>query len=149
MPVIEQIFPSLTWRIRQQALYPDREMEYSKLDNDFNGIHFGLYHEHELTGVVSLFINGDIGRFRKLAILPQQQGNGFGQQLMQYLIDFAQLQKLTKLWCNARVDAREFYHKFGFTETDVIFIPRDAPNEFRWSLRHKHGIDFVVMELTM
>lgn len=135
MVQIEQIFPSLTWRIRHAAMYPDLPFDSVKLPDDFNGIHFGLYADHILTGVVSLFSVGDIYQFRKLAILPASQKSGYGSHLMEYVIDFCQVQKATKLWCNARVNAKEFYFKFGFQETQEIFF--------------KDGYDFVVMELIL
>ena len=130
--VVEQIFPSLTWRIRHLAMYPDQPFEFVKLENDFEGIHFGIYVNHELTGVVSLFINGKVGQFRKLAVLPEAQRQGLGKKLMEYLIDFCIVQKLTKLWCNARVNAKDFYTSFGFNETDKTYTA--------------DGYDFVIME---
>lgn len=133
--VVEQLFPSLTWRIRHIAMYPDQPYDFVKLENDFEGTHFGLYLNHELTGVVSLFVDGHIGQFRKLAILPEAQGQGLGKQLMEYLIDYCQVQKLTKLWCNARVNAKEFYLKFGFAATNKTYTAA--------------GYDFVVMEKTL
>jgi len=133
--VVEQIFPSLTWRIRHIAMYPDHPFDFVKLDNDFDGIHFGIYVDHELTGVVSLFITAEVGQFRKLAVLPEAQGKGLGKQLMEYLIDFCKVQKLTKLWCNARVNAKHFYHKLGFHETDQSYTTA--------------GYDFVIMELDL
>jgi N-acetylglutamate synthase-like GNAT family acetyltransferase len=132
-PVVEQIFPALTWRIRHVVMYPDHPYEFVKLENDFDGIHFGIYVAHELTGVVSLFIANGIGQFRKLAILPEAQHTGLGSQLMTYLIDFCKVQKLTKLWCNARINAKEFYTKFGFHETDQTYTA--------------DGFDFIIMEL--
>jgi len=131
--VVEQIFPSLTWRIRHITMYPDQPFDLVKLENDFDGIHFGIYANHELTGVVSLFINDTIGQFRKFAILPEAQHQGLGTQLMEYVIDFCTVQKLTKLWCNARVNSKEFYTKFGFYETDQTYTAT--------------GFDFVRMEL--
>ena len=133
MAVVEQIFPSLTWRIRHLAMYPNHPYDFVKLENDFDGIHFGIYVDHDLTGVVSLFTNDDVGQFRKLAVLPDLQGRGLGAQLMEYLIDFCKVQKLTKIWCNARVNAKEFYTKFGFHETDKTYTA--------------DGFDFVIMEL--
>ncbi|WP_113652066.1 GNAT family N-acetyltransferase [Pedobacter namyangjuensis] len=131
--VVEQIFPSLTWRIRHVAMYPQHPFDFVKLENDFDGIHFGLYANHELSGVVSLFIEGSVGQFRKFAVLPEVQGQGLGKQLLAYLIDFCKIQKLTKLWCNARVNAKEFYTKFGFLETNKTYTA--------------DGFDFVIMEL--
>ena len=133
MTVVEQIFPSLTWRIRHITMYPDRPFDFVKLENDFDGIHFGIYVDYELTGVVSLFIENDVGQFRKLAVLPQAQHKGIGSLLMDYLIDFCKVQKLTKLWCNARVNSKEFYTKFGFQETYQTYSAA--------------GFDFVRMEL--
>jgi len=132
MVQIEQIFPSLTWRIRHEAMYADQPFDIVKLEDDFDGIHFGLYADHKLTGVVSLFYHGDVYQFRKLAILPNAQKLGYGSQLIEYILDFCKIQKATKLWCNARVNAKEFYFKFGFHETNKIF--------------QKDGNDFVVME---
>ena len=133
MAVVEQIFPSLTWRIRHLAMYPDQPYDHVKLEHDFEGIHLGIYVDYELTGVVSLFIEGNVGQFRKFAVLPEAQHQGLGSQLLAYLIDFCKVQKLTKLWCNARVNAKEFYIKFGFHETTATYSAG--------------GIDFVKMEL--
>lgn len=135
MVQIEQIFPSLTWRIRHETMYPDQPFDIVKLPDDFDGIHFGLYADHKLTGVVSLFHKEDVYQFRKLAILPDAQKNGYGSKLIDYILDFCKIQKATKLWCNARVHAKEFYFKFGFHETDKTFF--------------KDGYDFVVMELIL
>lgn len=133
--VVEQIFPSLTWRIRHITMYPDQPFEFVKLEKDFEGVHFGLYADHQLTGVVSLFIEDGVGQFRKLAILPDAQHQGLGSQLMEYLIDFCKVQKLTKLWCNSRVNSKEFYSKFDFHETDQTYSAA--------------GFDFVKMELEL
>jgi GNAT superfamily N-acetyltransferase len=114
MAVVEQIFPPLTWRIRKLAMYPEKEIKQMELANDFDGIHFGIYHEYELTGVVSLFEDGNTAQFRKMAVLPAEQGKGFGKQLLLYVIDYCKQQKIETLWCNARTSAVVFYKKIGF-----------------------------------
>ncbi|MCJ0742614.1 GNAT family N-acetyltransferase [Pedobacter montanisoli] len=119
--VIEQTFPSLTWAIRQEAMYPGKDLEAVKLDDDFNGIHFGLYVNHALTGVVSLFIDQDRAQFRKLAVLPHMQRKGLGNLIIQNLISFCKTEKLSKIWCNARVDAIGFYEKNGFVTSGEPF----------------------------
>jgi N-acetylglutamate synthase-like GNAT family acetyltransferase len=114
MAVVERIFPSLTWRIRKLAMYPEKEIKQMELANDFDGVHFGIYHEYELTGVVSLFQNENKAQFRKMAVLPEAQGQGFGKQLLLYVIDYCKEQQIETLWCNARTSAIEFYKKIGF-----------------------------------
>ena len=122
MAVVEQIFPPLTWRIRKLAMYPDKEIKEMELANDFEGIHFELYHEHYLTGVVSLFENGTTAQFRKMAILPDDQGKGFGKQLLQYVMEFCKQEGIQLLWCNARTSATSFYKKNGFVTSGEPYL---------------------------
>ncbi|PTS94877.1 N-acetyltransferase [Pedobacter sp. HMWF019] len=132
---IEQIQPSLTWRIRHEAMYPDMPYDSVKLDNDDDGIHFGLYADGQLSSVVSLFEQGDTYQFRKFATLPEAQGKGYGSQLLAHLIAFIKKTGAKKIWCNARVNAASFYAKFGFQKTDTTFF--------------QNGFDFVIMELEL
>ncbi|MDB5134487.1 MAG: family N-acetyltransferase, partial [Mucilaginibacter sp.] len=70
---IEQIRPELTWRLRQQVLYPAQKLHEMELDEDNEGIHFGAFTEDKLVGIISLFQDGIIFQFRKLAVLPDFQ----------------------------------------------------------------------------
>jgi len=132
---IEQIRYELTWRIRQNAMYPDLPLEASKLPLDPEGIHFGLYAGDWLTAVVSLFNDGQNYQFRKFATLTKEQGKGYGSKLLSYIISYVQQEGGTRLWCNARSTASGFYEKFGFSKTGEQFYDK--------------GIDFVIMELEL
>ncbi|WAC41211.1 GNAT family N-acetyltransferase [Pedobacter sp. SL55] len=132
--VVEQIFPALTWRIRQLAMYPEKEITDMELPEDWDGMHFGLYYQYELTGVVSLFIDGETAQFRKMAVLPNDQGKGFGLQLLQYLVDYCKSQGIKNLWCNARVTATGFYQKLGFANLGEPY--------------ERNQISYIKMELT-
>lgn len=132
--VVEQIFPALTWRIRQLAMYPEKEITDVELPEDWDGMHFGLYYQYELTGVVSLFIDGTTAQFRKMAVLPADQGKGFGLQLLKYLVDYCRSQGIKNLWCNARVSATGFYQKIGF---ETIGEPYE-----------RNQLQYIKMELT-
>lgn len=132
--VVEQIFPALTWRIRQLAMYPEKGITDMELPEDWDGMHFGLYYHYELTGVVSLFIDGTTAQFRKMAVLPADQGKGFGLQLLKYLVDYCRSQGIKNLWCNARVSATGFYQKIGF---ETIGEPYE-----------RNQLQYIKMELT-
>lgn len=132
--VVEQIFPALTWRIRQLAMYPEKEITDMELSEDWDGMHFGLYYQYELTGVVSLFIDGATAQFRKMAVLPNDQGKGFGLQLLQYLVDYCKSQGIENLWCNARVSAIGFYQKLGFATVGETY--------------ERNQVSYIKMELT-
>mgnify|MGYP003530879417 CR=1 FL=1 len=132
---IEQIAPNLTWPIRYQVMYPEHDLDFVKLENDDEGIHFGLYYNQKLTGIVSVFNEGKIYQFRKLAILEEAQGLGLGKKLMEAVIEYCKLQKAENLWCNARANAKDFYKRLGFKETETVFF--------------KDGYDFIIMDLDL
>ncbi len=132
---IEQIRFDLTWKIRHEVMYPDLPYDVIKLENDENGIHFGLYVDHQLTAVVSLFNTGKVSQFRKFATLTSAQGKGYGTMLLNHIINYVKDMGSEKLWCNARISAANFYSKFGFKQTNQRSV--------------SNGIDFVIMELEL
>ncbi|MNL22772.1 Acetyltransferase (GNAT) family protein [compost metagenome] len=132
---IEQIRHDITWRIRHEVMYPDLPFDSIKLEEDKNGMHFGLFANGQLTSVVSLFHVGAVYQFRKFATIVNAQGKGYGALLLNHLINYVKTTGAEKLWCNARVSATGFYSKFGFIETDQRSVSND--------------IDFVIMELQL
>lgn len=119
--------------IRQQALYPDKDIDFVKLEDDEQGIHMGVYDGGEVVAVVSIFMSADRSvQFRKLAVRPDKQRRGYGSSLVKWLADYAYDVKLSRLWCNARKEAAEFYKKRGMDMTDEKF--------------EKNGHSYVIME---
>lgn len=122
--------------LRQQVLYPEKDIEFVKLPDDNLGLHIGIEENKELVSVMSLFIEIETKavQFRKLATRTDMQGKGYASNLMKWLIDYASDMKLNKLWCNSRKESIGFYQKFGYKETDQTF--------------EKNGHEYVIMELT-
>nr|MBC7611323.1 GNAT family N-acetyltransferase [Pseudopedobacter sp.] len=130
---IEQIPPAATLMVRQAELYPKLLLKKLQLEEDEDGIHFGLYHQDKLISVVSCFDKGNgIIQFRKFATLKEFQHQGFGSALLNYIFAYAEEQKAYKIWCNARSTATNFYKKFGMIETDQKFS--------------KDDIDYIILE---
>lgn len=132
---IEQIRPELTWNLRQKVLYPAQKLYEMELDEDQAGIHFGAFTDNKLVAIVSLFNkNGDF-QFRKLAVDPNCQGKGIGNELLIYIIDFARNEGGKRIWCNARSTASGFYDKNGFSHTGEFFI--------------RNGFDYEILEKSL
>jgi predicted GNAT family N-acyltransferase len=129
---IKQITAKETWPIRHTVMWPEQPLDFVKLKNDKEGSHFGLFLDEELVSVVSLFRNRDEGQFRKLATLPEHQGKGYGTRLLTKIIQIAQQEKLTRIWCNARSNKTDFYTQFGMKVTHSTFT--------------KAGMDYIIME---
>lgn len=113
-------------------MWPDKPLDYVKLNDDLEGIHFGLFLNDKLVSVVSLFIKNEIAQFRKLATESEFQRKGLATELINCVFHYCQQRQVSKIWCNARQEKVDFYNKFQMTSTD---------NRFR-----KGGIDYVVME---
>jgi GNAT superfamily N-acetyltransferase len=129
---IEQIRPELTWRLRQQVLYPVQKLYEMELDEDNNGIHFGAFTDTQLVGIISLFQHDTSFQFRKLAVLPDFQKMGIGNNLLNRVEEYAQSESGTIIWCNARVTAIGFYLKAGYAHTAKLFS--------------KNGFDYEILE---
>jgi len=130
---IEQIRPELTWRLRQEVLYPAQKIYEMELDEDQEGIHFGAFTDDKLVGVISLFQTSSSFQFRKLAVANEYQKMGIGNALLQRVEEFAESEGGTVIWCNARVSAIGFYMKAGYTHTGKLF----AKNGFDYEILKK------------
>ncbi len=132
---IKEIPPSETWPLRQKVMWPEKPIEFVQLNEDEDGLHYGLFNGENLTAIVSCFETDGVMQFRKLATLTDQQNKGFGTALLNFIISEAKRKGIKRLWCNARSDKKGFYEKFGFTTCPKTFS--------------KAGIAFVVMELSL
>jgi len=118
--------------IRHQAMWPDKPVDFVRIPNDNEGQHFGIEMNNELVAIISLFVKNGEAQFRKFATVKKHQGKGIGSYLLNEIIERAQHKNLQRIWCNARVDKADFYHRFGLETTTQTYT--------------KGGIDFVVME---
>lgn len=129
---IEQIRPELTWRLRQEVLYPAQKLYEMELDEDQEGIHFGAFADNKLVGIISLFQTEKSFQFRKLAVSLDYQKRGIGKALLRRVEEFAESEGGTVIWCNARVSAIGFYMKAGYSHTGKLFS--------------KNGFDYEILE---
>ena len=129
---IEQITPALTWQLRRNELYPDKDYLDMAMPEDTSGTHFGAFAENKLVGVVSLFHNGTDFYFREFAVSNSVSRQGIGKQLLAYMTNYAITEGATRLWCNVCISAKDFLCKSDFLPIGNVF--------------EKDGKDYVKME---
>ncbi len=119
---ISEIDHTLTWPIRHMVMWPTQSPVYVRLPQDSQGLHYGLHLEKNLIGVISLFVNGERAQFRKLAVLEEYQGMGYGGKLLEHILEVCSKRRITTIWCNARKDKIDFYTKYHFKKTKEEFV---------------------------
>jgi len=124
---IRQITAAETWPLRHEVMWPDKPFAYVQLPDDDGGYHYGLFENGQLVSVLSLFLNGDLARFRKFATLPTHQRRGYGSRLLSHVLARAEDLGATRIWCSARVEAAPFYEKFGMQEAGERFPHEGMP----------------------
>ena len=126
---IRKISSEETLEIRHKVMWPHKNIDFVRVPEDEFGIHYGLFHEDELLSIVSVFITGEEAQFRKFATLEKSQGKGYGSKLLSFVIEELKKQGMRKIWCNARVNKKEFYKKFGLKETGKMFTKEEVEYE--------------------
>lgn len=130
MTTIRLITPEETYPLRHAVLWPDKPFEYVRIDNDADGLHYGAFEDDALIGVISLFVDmaaSTVARFRKFAVRPDWQHRGVGTQLLNGVITEARRRGVHVLWCDARLDAADFYRRFGMQPVGDQFFKGPVP----------------------
>ncbi|KAI8818318.1 GCN5-related N-acetyltransferase [Fimicolochytrium jonesii] len=122
----------LTYPLRTAILWPNHPSEVP-LAADPTGLHYGLFLASDSStpvSVISLFIEsppasdftpqqqskGKIARFRKFATAAEIQGKGYGGALLSHVFEDAKRnERITGVWCTARVNQVGFYEKRGMS----------------------------------
>ncbi|MHA8072143.1 GNAT family N-acetyltransferase [Aquirufa ecclesiirivi] len=118
--------------IRQEVMWPDKDLDFVKIPDDESAIHLGVLVEGEIKSVISLFKEQQSIQFRKFATLVSEQGKGYGSILLKYVFEQFSQSDIHQIWCHARVPKAQFYEKFGMKKVGETFL--------------KNGIEYVKME---
>lgn len=124
---IRSITAEDTYPLRHGVLWPDKQLDYVIVENDADGYHFGTFRDDDLIAVMSLFVDGEVARFRKFAVRPDCQGRGIGTALLNHVIKEAGQLGAATIWCDARLEAADFYRRFGMEPVSDVFYKDTIP----------------------
>lgn len=139
---IRKIAAQETYIVRHPVLRKGKPIESCQFDGDDlpTTQHFGLYENNSLEGVISLFDNNhplfeeeQQAQIRGMAVLENNQGKGFGSQLVLHAENTLRLQNTGLIWFNARENAVGFYQKMGYETIGSAFeIPNVGTHYVMW-----------------
>ncbi|MQP25419.1 GNAT family N-acetyltransferase [Flavobacterium sp. LMO8] len=128
-----------TYPVRHEVLRKGKPIESCQFkgDDDENTVHFGLFLEDKLVGIISIFkekneLFSEINQFqiRGMAVLEEFQGKGFGAELVKETENYCVNLKTDLIWFNARENAVPFYKKLGYTTIGDSFLIPDVGIHF-------------------
>ncbi len=111
------------YSLRHQVLRPGQPLTscYYNEDKEDSAFHFAALNGKDVVGISSFYCEsndslpeGIAFRLRGMAIEPSLQSHGIGTNLLTQAIDICKKAGADLLWCNARVDAKNFYQRIGF-----------------------------------
>jgi GNAT superfamily N-acetyltransferase len=126
-----KIIPSKeTYLVRQPVLRFGKPIESCFFDGDDleTTVHFGLYYNQHLAGVISIFENKSKHfnedrqmQIRGMAVLEEHQKKGLGNFLINRAEEYAKSRNVPLLWFNARESAVGFYEKLRYETIGSAF----------------------------
>ncbi len=132
---IRKIAAAETYPLRHAILRQNEPIEKCvyPFDTDDSTLHFGLFENQSLIGVISvfetkkeLFVDRKQFQIRGMAVLENHQKKGYGAALVQHAMTYLQKEQEFLIWFNARIIALGFYEKLGFekigTEFEIVPI---------------------------
>ncbi len=142
MPEIRNISAQETFTVRHPVLRKGKPIGscYFEGDDLATTLHFGLFEDHKIAGIISLFENHNPlfadknqMQFRGMAVLENKQGEGFGRLLMIHCETLLRKGSATLIWFNARENAVGFYQKMSYETLGNSFdIPGVGIHYIMW-----------------
>lgn len=130
MHALKQIASQDTFAVRQPVLRPGKGIETCIFEGDDlpTTVHFGVFDNEALVGVISVFkmaspyFNEKMQfQIRGMAVLDAEQKKGLGEKLIRKAEQHIMQNKGTCIWLNAREIAVGFYRKCGYIATGTPF----------------------------
>jgi predicted GNAT family N-acyltransferase len=94
--------------------------------NDKNSTHIVMVLNELVVGCVLLRAHDEqgqlIAQLSQMAVADDYQRKGIGNELIEYLLEYADSKKIKKVYCHARDEAVEFYRKNGFKSVGEPYV---------------------------
>lgn len=109
--------------LRARVLRPGRSLSTASFENDQlpETTHFGAFVDGKTVACLTLHIKTNSAQLRGMAVATDFRGQHIGHELQTHVENWCKKQLVTRLWCNARLEAVTFYEKSGWRINGSLF----------------------------
>jgi GNAT superfamily N-acetyltransferase len=149
---VAAVAPEVTYPLRNRALRPYLTLEEMKPqpgELDPGAVHFAaLTDSGDVVGTAVLLVEPfaqlpgpePAWRMRGVAVADGLRGQGIGARMLETVLGYIAGEGGGLLWCNARVPARRFYERAGFSAIGAEWEePRSGPHVTMWRMVAAEG----------
>ena len=142
--MVELVDAQVVRPLRRAVLRPEQPPEMSRYpgDDDLRSAHAAVVVGGSEVAAVGTVLaeappwaphRADAWRVRGMATRPDVRGRGWGQLVLDALVDHVVAHEGGLVWCNARVPATNLYERAGFVARGEVFdIPGIGPHLQMW-----------------
>ncbi|MDX1350895.1 MAG: GNAT family N-acetyltransferase [Putridiphycobacter sp.] len=131
------------WPLRNLVLWRHKILLDCGIEADLkrSTFHIGAVDEDDNVLGTSTYINQTNDNFndtvqyrlRAMATHPSARGKGLGKKMIEKGLDKLKQKKVDIVWCDARIEAAEFYKKMGFqTVGETYDVPDIGPHKLMY-----------------
>ncbi len=96
---------------------------------DATAQHLIAYLEGKPAGTARIrSLENQTAKVERLAVLPQNRGQGIGRQIMAAVLDYLTQQSFSEVILHAQIPTEDFYRKLGFESQGKIFFEAGIPH---------------------
>ena len=143
MKIVEIKNSKKLWPLRNLVLWRHKKLLACGIEPDLkrSTFHIGAVDEDDNVLGTSTYIlqtNENFDdivqyRLRAMATHPSARGKGFGKKMIEKGFEKLKQKKVNLVWCDARMEATEFYSKLGFeTVGDIYDVPDIGPHKLMY-----------------
>lgn len=143
MKIVEIKNSKNLWPLRNLVLWRHKILLDCGMEGDLkkSTFHIGAVDADENVLGTSTYINqtndnfNDIVqyRLRAMATHPSIRGTGAGKKMIEKGLEKLKEKKADVVWCDARIEATEFYKKMGFETVGEIYeVPKIGPHKLMY-----------------
>src|SRR4051794_11884594 len=111
--VIRAVSAAETRLLRKEVLRPHQTLDEVGFAGDEvpGAAHFGAFVNGQMVATATVHPEDDEWRLRGMATRAEFRGRGLGGELVQACVDHVRQAGGTRIWCNARLKAADFYRR--------------------------------------